>query len=110
MEKRHGYSHVIQVFQAEIDTHATGDVGSYSCFSVEIPLPSSINQFCLDSLSLTLQRLRNWHDEFGTAAALDNPLRRLALIVELPISDRVLIGRVENGPFEGVIIHFLVAA
>ena len=63
------------------------------------------DQFCLGRLCLALPRLGDRRDELGAAAALDNPLGRLAVFIELPILSRVLIGRVENRPLEELIIH-----
>ena len=49
------------------------------------PLAFVENQFRLTRLFLALPRLGNGRDELGLAPALDNPLRRLAVFIELPI-------------------------
>ncbi len=69
----------------------TAEVGSYCCFSVERPLPSSKTRCRLLRLFLALPRLGDGRDELGLAPALDNLLRRLALFVELPVARWVLV-------------------
>src|SRR5271170_7235147 len=55
--------------------------------------------------SLAFPRLRNRSDEFGLAAALDNPLRGLAGAIKFPVAGRVLVRRIENRPLEELVIH-----
>ena len=47
-----------------------------------------------------LRGRRKRSDEVRGAAALDDPVRRLSVLVELPVTCRVLIGVVQDGPFE----------
>src|ERR1019366_2639755 len=64
------------------------------------------NQVLLIHLSLALPRLRNWRDEFGATAGFDDLLCRLALVIKLPVADRVVIGRVQDRPFEELVVHY----
>jgi hypothetical protein len=54
--------------------------------------------------ALALSRLRYRGDELRRAAALYEPLRRLSLLVELPVTFRVFIRGVENRMLEEWII------
>jgi len=63
------------------------------------------NYLLLPSRTLALPRLRDGRDELGAPAAFNNPLRRLALFIELPIASRVLVWRIENRPLEKLIVH-----
>lgn len=65
-----------------------------------------IEQQCgLFSRPFALLRLWNRRNELSAAALLDDLLSRLALLIELPITSWVAVGRVENGLFEEFIIH-----
>src|SRR5690606_9944184 len=50
--------------------------------------------------ALLFSRSRDRRDELGAAAALDDSLRRLSRFVELPMTLRILVRRVEDGPLE----------
>src|SRR5450432_118033 len=63
------------------------------------------NDWLLIRVSLALAGFRNRRDEFGRAAMLNNQLRRLALVVKLPVAFWFGIRRVENRPLEELIIH-----
>jgi len=75
------------------------EVGSYSCSLVESPLPPSKTNVSCGRL-LVLLRLRDGRDERGAAAGLDDLLRRLPGIIQLPVPPWILIGRVEDGTIE----------
>jgi hypothetical protein len=53
---------------------------------------------------------RNRRDKFRAAAALDNLLRRLTLIVEFPVSRWVFVRRVQDRMFEEWIGHLNVVS
>ena len=52
-----------------------------------------------------LLRLGNRSDEVSTPAGFDDPLRRLALVVQLPVARRPLVGRVKDGVIKERIRH-----
>ena len=54
---------------------------------------------------LALLRLGNGGDIFCGAAGFDDLLGRLALRVQLPVADRILVRRVEDWPFEESVVH-----
>jgi hypothetical protein len=54
---------------------------------------------------LSLPGLRNRRDKFCAAAALDNLLSRLTLVIKLPVPRRVSIGGVQDGMVEKWIRH-----
>lgn len=56
-------------------------------------------------LFLVLLRLRNWGDEFCASAAIDDPLSRLAALIEFPMLSWILVGRIENRPIKERIRH-----
>jgi len=51
-------------------------------------------------LLLVLLRLRNRGDEFGVTPRLDDPLRRLSILIQLPVAGGIGVGGIENGVFE----------
>jgi hypothetical protein len=63
------------------------------------------NYLPLFSRPSSLPGLRNRRDKLCVAAALDNLLCRLTLVIKLPVSRRVCIGRVQDRMFEKWIRH-----
>ena len=63
------------------------------------------NQFRMGLFRFALSRLRNRRDEFCMAAALDDPLRRLALSIELPRAGWVLVRRIKDRMLEETVIQ-----
>jgi hypothetical protein len=57
------------------------------------------------NIDLSLSRLRNGGDEFCGSAAFDCPLRRLPLVIQLPMAGWAFIGRIENWMIEKWITH-----
>ena len=55
--------------------------------------------------TLSLTWLRDRRDELGATARVDDPLRRLAAGVQLPVPPGILVRRVEDGLFEELVIH-----
>ena len=63
-----------------------------------------------DDLALApLLRLGDRGDEGCGAAMVDEPTRRLAALIELPVSCRVLVGRVEDRALEELGVHVAVS-
>jgi hypothetical protein len=58
---------------------------------------------------LALFGLGDGGDEFDAAPAFDDVLGRLALVVELPMPRRIIVGRVEDRLFEKAIIHLRIS-
>ena len=69
------------------------------------PLAFVENDLLLIRLPLALPRPGNWRNELRAASRFDNPLRRLALVIKLPVADRFVIGRIENRPLEELVVH-----
>jgi len=69
------------------------------------PLAFVENQVLLIALPFAFPWFRNGRDELGLAPGFDDLLRRLALVIKLPVALRVLIGRVENRPLEELVFH-----
>src|SRR5436309_16065052 len=79
-------------------------VGSYCCLAVETP-PLVEDHPLLPGTSLVLFRLRDRCDELRFAAVLDDLTGGLPVGVQLPVTAGVLVGGVEDGPFEEPVIH-----
>ena len=72
------------------------EVGSYCCSSVESPLPFIENNCAVWSEPFRFFGFGNRRDELCSAAGFDNLLRWLALVIELPMPRRILVGRVKD--------------
>ena len=59
----------------------------------------------LQAGAFALPRLGDRGDEFGAAAAIDDALCRLTLLVKFPMSLRVGVGRIEDRVFEECVAH-----
>ena len=64
----------------------------------------------LGDCRLALLRLRDRRDELGPAPALDDLLRRLAVVIEFPVPLGILVGRVQDRVVEEGIGHWLGTA
>ena len=62
------------------------------------------------SCSSSLPGFRNRRNEFRATPALDSPLGRLAVLVQLPMALRVLVGRVQNWLVKKWIFHGLISS
>jgi hypothetical protein len=63
-----------------------------------------------DGRAFALLGLRDRRDELCGAPSLDDPLRRLTLVIELPVTRRIFIRGVKDGTLEEWILsraHFL---
>src|ERR1700722_5200712 len=54
---------------------------------------------------LSLPWLGNRRDELGIASGFEDPLSRLALVVKLPMPDRIGVRRIKDRMLEEAIIH-----
>ena len=67
-------------------------VGSYRCFSVERPMPSSKTISLL--FNLAFLRLWNGRDEFSETAVIDDAICRLTRRIKFPMARGVFVRRV----------------
>ena len=59
-------------------------------------------------LALALLGLGDGGDELCPTASLKNLLGRLALRIELPVTRRVVVGRIEDGVLEELVVHYFL--
>src|SRR5689334_17424126 len=80
-------------------------VMSYCCSCVESPLPSSKTILLLISRPSSLSRLGNRSDEVSATPALNDLLRRLTVVVKLPVPFGIFVRRVKDRMIEKGIAH-----
>ena len=104
-----GDSPATRVWQSAPLVYMTSELVDDRCRIVLLLLGREPLAFVEDELRLlyvaALLRLRDRRDELGAAASLDDLLRRLALVVELPVAGGVLVGRVEDRALEEGVGH-----
>src|SRR5271154_1627190 len=62
-------------------------------------------QFTLARCPAAFLWFRDWRDQFGAATVVDDPVRRLAFPVQLPVPAGMEIRRIENRPLEKAFDH-----
>ena len=81
------------------------EVGSYCCSFGRKPLALVEDESPAAAAAFALLRLRDRRDELGAAAGLDDLLRRLAVLIELPVPRGTRIGRVQDRVVEERVGH-----